>query len=86
MAVINQPPSDAVDSVDANGALVAPKEGWRNFFQQVFTVCNAASLSGTTAQRPTTLLWVGRPFFDTTLNRPIWYAGTNWIKADGTVV
>ena len=85
MAIINSPPTTAVDTM-SSGALMPPAEGWRNFFQQVFTICNALTTSGTTAQRPTTLLWVGRTYYDTTLNRPIWYTGSNWIRADGTVV
>jgi len=39
--------------------------------------------SGTTANRPTKLLWAGRPYFDTTLGQPIWYDGAGWIDATG---
>ena len=56
-----------------------------NFTQSV-VIPNAGPTSSrpiSTAQAP---LGVGQPFFDTTLNRPIWWTGTNWIKADGTVV
>jgi hypothetical protein len=42
--------------------------------------------SGTTALRPTTSLQVGQFYFDTSINRPIWWTGTNWINAAGTVV
>jgi hypothetical protein len=42
--------------------------------------------SGTTADRPITNLVVGDYYFDTTLNLPIWYDGTDWIDAAGTVV
>jgi len=40
---------------------------------------------GTTANRPTSDLWQGRPFFDTTLGQPIWYdlANTEWVDATG---
>jgi hypothetical protein len=42
--------------------------------------------AGTTALRPSTGLLVGQFYFDTTINRPIWWDGTNWINAAGTVV
>jgi len=54
---------------------------------------NASAISqlkqaGTTAERPLTDLWQGRPFFDTTLGQPIWYdlANTEWIDSVGTGV
>jgi hypothetical protein len=42
--------------------------------------------AGTTTARPTVGLQVGQFYFDTTINRPIWWDGTNWINAAGTVV
>ena len=42
--------------------------------------------AGITAARPSTSLQVGQFYFDTTINRPIWWTGTNWINAAGTVV
>ena len=56
------------------------------WFTQVYIICFAMQESGTTAQRPTKSLWIGRMYLDTTINRPIWYTGTNWIRADGVVV
>ena len=41
--------------------------------------------SGATAARPTGL-YVGQPFFDTTLGRPIWWNGTIWVDSAGTGV
>jgi hypothetical protein len=41
---------------------------------------------GTSANRPTTGLLIGQFYYDTTLDRPIWYNGTVWKKADGTTV
>ena len=38
---------------------------------------------GPTAARPTEGLLVGQTFFDTTLNRPIWWNGEYWINAIG---
>lgn len=45
--------------------------------------------AGTTAQRPTTSLYVGQVFFDSTLSIPIWIktvAGPVWVDATGTTV
>ena len=44
----------------------------------------ATPSAGTTAARPSTGLQVGQFYFDTTINRPIWWTGTNWINAAGT--
>ena len=66
--------------------LMPPYEGWRNFFNQVYVICNAMTLSGTTAQRPTVMLWKGRMFFDTTLGKPIWYKTAGWVGATGAGV
>ncbi len=41
--------------------------------------------SGTTAQRPAQTT-IGLMYFDTTIGKPIWYNGTNWIDSVGTTV
>ena len=41
--------------------------------------------SGATAARPSSPS-TGQHFFDTTLIKPIWYNGTNWVDATGTTV
>lgn len=41
---------------------------------------------GTTAQRPIPLAASEIPYFDTTLNKPIWWDGTNWRDATGAIV
>ena len=64
----------------------------RLYFNQIdnFTQAAAIPLSGTTAQRPLQSvqapLPVGQFYYDTTLDRPIWWNGTVWKKADGTTV
>jgi hypothetical protein len=60
----------------------------RLYFAQIdnFTRASTNPPSGTTANRPTIKLQVGQYFFDTTIGRPIWWNGTNWINASGTVV
>lgn len=43
--------------------------------------------SGKTFQRPTTSLTVGQMYYDTNLNKPIWYKGSSkWVDATGTEV
>ena len=56
-----------------------------NQIQQAINTLSIPSF-GTTALRPTTSLQVGQYYFDTTLTLPIYWTGTNWINAAGTVV
>lgn len=64
----------------------------RLYFSQVdnFTQAAAIPLSGVTADRPIDSVQVPLPigqfYYDTTLDRPIWWNGTVWKKADGTTV
>jgi hypothetical protein len=64
----------------------------RLYFNQIdnFTQSITIPLSGTTAKRPVdnvqNPLPIGQFYYDTTLDRPIWYNGTVWKKADGTTV
>ena len=64
----------------------------RLYFSQVdnFTQAVAIPLSGTTANRPLDNIQapipIGQFYYDTTLDRPIWWNGTVWKKADGTTV
>lgn len=84
MALINQPAEGAV--VDENGA---PTPGWRPFFSAIYMLLVAMTQSGTTAKRPTSFLWVGRPYLDTTLGIPIWLRSvgpTVWVNSAGAPV
>lgn len=80
MAVINQPPNVKVDT-DSGVA-----SGWVTFFSDAFAILSGLTQSGTTANRPTARLWVGRMYFDTTLGKPIWYSGSAWVDATGAAV
>lgn len=63
-----------------------PDVGW---FSQAFLILFAVQQSGTTANRPTSRLWIGRQFYDTTLNLPIWVKTINpvvWQDAAGNTV
>ena len=82
MALINQPP--------INGPLVNDKGFALNslvqWAGQVYRLCFDVQNSGTTAQRPTTALYVGKPYFDVTLGIPVWWVGplaTDWCDATG---
>lgn len=62
---------------------------WLQWFSRAHSILQAAQQSGTTAQRPTTVLWVGRRYFDTTLGQPIWVQSvkpTVWCDATGAAV
>lgn len=42
--------------------------------------------NGNTASRPTAGRYIGKPYFDTALNKPIWWNGTVWVDSAGTTV
>ena len=60
---------------------------WKGWFNTAHTVLYAASNAGTTAQRPATNQFVGMPYFDTTLGKPIWLKTPGnvpvWVDATG---
>lgn len=53
-------------------------------YWQLFSI--PVCLSGSTSSRPITNLYIGLLYFDTTLGKPIWYNGDNWVDATGTIV
>lgn len=61
---------------------------WMSWIGKIRLYAGSVSESGTTAQRPTSNLWVGRMFFDTTLGKPIWLKTTApvWVDATGATV
>jgi len=77
--------------LDEQGRFTTP---WLQLFRIWAVTILAIRQAGPTTERPTTLLWVGRRFFDTTLNRPVYVynvamaaAGTGgWVNADGITV
>ena len=60
----------------------------RLYFNQLSSSINllASPAAGNTASRPAIGLQVGQQYFDTTLGIPIWWDGSDWIDAMGTVV
>lgn len=51
------------------------------WLEQLARIVNASVSSGTTAERPTAFLFPGRPYYDTTQDRPLWRnaANTAWL-------
>jgi hypothetical protein len=85
--LISAPPTRAtVDELGPQGYPIRVSRPWSVWFDSVFLAVFSLYQSGTTAQRPTTRLWIGRPYFDTTEGKPIWYDGTQWIDATGASV
>lgn len=66
---------------------------WRAWFSNLFIFVQALGTNGATVNRPvattTVPLWVGQPYFDQTLGKPIWIKSLNptvWVDATGTPV
>ena len=66
-----------------------PTLAWEAVFTRWQSIIAADQQSGATADRPTEGLWIGRRFYDTTLNKPIYVSAvktTVWRDASGAVV
>lgn len=62
---------------------------WQEFFSSVFNAIGSLQQSGITANRPTKNLWIGRPYFDTTLGYPVYLKSANpsvWVDSQGNTV
>lgn len=62
---------------------------WLQWLTRIQAVCNASQESGETANRPTVGLWVGRCYYDETLNKPVYVRSvrpTVWKDSQGTTV
>ena len=61
---------------------------WGGWFSTAQRILTAASSSGPTTSRPTQGQYVGMPYFDTSLGKPIWLktpgASPVWVDATGT--
>lgn len=61
---------------------------WAQWVQRTHNNTRTLQQSGVTADRPDVLLWIGRFYFDTTINKPIWLKSINpsvWVDGAGTV-
>lgn len=90
MAVVTEIPPGAIATFSAKKEIV-PLPSWVGWFKGVFLCCFSVQESGTTAQRPTKNLWVGRRYFDTSLGangKPIWVdkTGAAWVDGSGASV
>lgn len=83
MANFDYPSNSPV--VDADGNLTPQ---WADVFSRWHNLVTDGINSGTTAQRPTTRLYVSRFYYDTTLNKPIWFRALPnvWRDAAGAIV
>jgi hypothetical protein len=72
---------------DSSGRFTPAWAGWFSNAQQIL---QDLSNSGTTAQRPTSVLYVGKRYFDTTLGTPIFLKAVSptvvWVNGIGTAV
>lgn len=78
-----QPPPTRSPIVDDKGMI---KPEWQEFFSAAFFSLQAQESYGTTANRPTSRLYISRPYFDTSLGYEIRYNGTAWVNGSGVVV
>ena len=92
MAVITDAPDDELDydPTQARGQKRSRVRNlvWGAWLHQVFLCCFATQDSGITASRPTTELWIGRRYFDTTLGKPVYLKSISpnvWVDGVGTV-
>lgn len=71
---------------DSRGNVLSASSAWAAWFWKLSLLVNAGVASGTTAQRPTSGLWVGRFYWDTTLGKPVFVKGLNptaWVDGAG---
>jgi hypothetical protein len=78
-------PSNGV-VLDQTGKLSPP---WMKWTTLVNNIARAMQQSGTTANRPISGLWIGRQYYDVTLNQPVYVSAVNppvWRDASGVIV
>lgn len=79
-------PTPASD-VDQDGNF---DRGWVAYFTRVTNAIVGRSQYGTTAQRPTSGLEIGTPYWDSTLQKPVWCSQVKpavvWKDATGAIV
>ena len=74
------------ESVDFGGAILKASEFRGMCIDSQFNIRCAPLLGNTTLKRPTENIPIGLMYFDTTLSKPIWWTGTNWVDATGATV
>jgi hypothetical protein len=68
------------------GYVVTSIEGDLSYVRDCRVAEIQITLKGTTAERPAQNLFVALQYFDTTLNKPIWWTGYEWVDAMGATV
>jgi len=77
-----QPPFNSpVQTEPTIKGVVTIKAVWQNWLQLVQIFLANLTSSGPTSARPTKDLWVGQPFFDTTINVPVYWDGGAWVTS-----
>lgn len=62
---------------------------WNQTFSRWHNIIISAQQAGTTANRPISLLWIGRRYYDTTLNKPVYLSSVKpsvWRDSSGAIV
>lgn len=62
---------------------------YQQWFTKVHNAVQSIYQSGPTSDRPTSLLWIGRSYYDTDLNQPVYVSAvkpTVWRDASGAIV
>jgi len=54
---------------------------WSQWFSQLEWIISTLVMSGKTSERPTTRLWEGQRYFDTTLGQLVFWTGSQWRSA-----
>ena len=73
-----------------NGGYITDETASKWFTGKISYALGSATLQrkhiGTTAERPTSGVYTGYQYFDTTLGKPIWRNGSDWVDATGATV
>jgi hypothetical protein len=87
MAADNFDLPDDTELVGPDGKLSMP---WLQLLSRWQRIVTSLVQSGSTLNRPTKTLWLGRTYYDTTLSKPIWVKQVRpsivWVDASGTPV
>lgn len=70
-----QPPLSSTVTDSSSKAMPA----WGQWFGRVQAILGAVTASGPTEGRPTTGLYVGQSYFDTTVGKPVFWDGASWV-------
>jgi hypothetical protein len=72
---ISQPPFQST-LVDADDRVQTP---WAQWFSQLQPILQSVVASGPTSGRPTQNLYIGYPYFDTTIDQMVYWNGVIWV-------